>query len=230
MKSLRVPGAANAPSSAGRSIRKSTISCQAGRDLILFFRKVGKFDSHFAGAARKRDFGVRACCVGRNRHPEQRSDPAIQESRGALRSPGLLRFARNDAAGSTEMQYVLRTGNDSGSVPQAIENAENGLGNGKPSACVFSLGDLIMRAPYCPSLAPTCSAGVAHDAAGLRSAKPKPTGRKTLRKIAAKPLKRLAHVNLGATSSVSRAQRLLLRQSLQRPNTLPRKRPGPRRG
>src|ERR1700727_3739185 len=86
--------------------------------------------------------------LGRNRHREERSDAAIQESRGALRSPGLLRFARNDAAGSTEMQYVLRTGNDSGSVPQAIENAENGLGNGKPSACVFSLGDLIMRVPY----------------------------------------------------------------------------------
>src|SRR3984885_588419 len=91
---------------------------------------------------------------GRNRHPEERSDAAIQESRGALRSPGLLGFARHGAAGSTGIQYVLRTGNDLVSVPQAIENAENGLGNGKPSACVFSLGDLIMRAPYCPSLAP----------------------------------------------------------------------------
>jgi hypothetical protein len=44
---------------------------------------------------------------GRNRHREERSDTAIQEAQSALSSPGLLRFARNDAAGSTQMQYAL---------------------------------------------------------------------------------------------------------------------------
>jgi hypothetical protein len=34
--------------------------------------------------------------MGPNRHREERSDAAIQESRGARRSPGLLRSARND--------------------------------------------------------------------------------------------------------------------------------------
>jgi hypothetical protein len=35
-------------------------------------------------------------------------DAAIQGSRGALRSPGLLRFARNDDdLGSTQMQFAL---------------------------------------------------------------------------------------------------------------------------
>ncbi len=35
-----------------------------------------------------------------NRHREERSDAAIQEARCALRSTGLLRFARNDGGGS----------------------------------------------------------------------------------------------------------------------------------
>jgi hypothetical protein len=43
---------------------------------------------------------------GRNRHREERSDVAIQESQGALSSPGLLRFARNDAAGSTKRNML----------------------------------------------------------------------------------------------------------------------------
>jgi Putative DNA-binding domain len=38
---------------------------------------------------------------GGNRHREERSDAAIQESPAALRSPGLLRFARNDEVRST---------------------------------------------------------------------------------------------------------------------------------
>jgi ABC-type oligopeptide transport system ATPase subunit len=37
--------------------------------------------------------------LDRVRHREERSDAAIQESQGALRSPGLLRFARNDELG-----------------------------------------------------------------------------------------------------------------------------------
>jgi hypothetical protein len=36
--------------------------------------------------------------VGVDRHREERSEAAIQESHGALRSSGLLRFARNDAS------------------------------------------------------------------------------------------------------------------------------------
>src|ERR1700684_621862 len=42
-----------------------------------------------------------------SRHCEERSDEPIQRTWGALRFPGLLRFARNDAAGSTEMQLAL---------------------------------------------------------------------------------------------------------------------------
>jgi uncharacterized membrane protein len=42
-----------------------------------------------------------------NRHREERSDAAIQESRGALCSPGLLRFARNDDRSSTRVQFCL---------------------------------------------------------------------------------------------------------------------------
>ena len=36
-----------------------------------------------------------------------RSDAAIQGPQGALRSPRLLRFARNDDCGSTQMQFAL---------------------------------------------------------------------------------------------------------------------------
>ena len=42
-----------------------------------------------------------------DRHREEQSDAAIQESWSALRSPGLLRFARNDDRGSTLMQFAL---------------------------------------------------------------------------------------------------------------------------
>ena len=47
-----------------------------------------------------------ARCVGWNRHCEERSDEAIQGNVGALRSLGLLRFARNDDRGSTQMQIA----------------------------------------------------------------------------------------------------------------------------
>jgi peptide/nickel transport system ATP-binding protein len=40
------------------------------------------------------------------RHREERSDAAIQESLGALRSSGLLRFARNDELGSTQSLHA----------------------------------------------------------------------------------------------------------------------------
>jgi hypothetical protein len=40
---------------------------------------------------------VRRQLVGQSRHCEERSNEAIQKSLGALRSPGLLRSARNDA-------------------------------------------------------------------------------------------------------------------------------------
>jgi hypothetical protein len=43
----------------------------------------------------------------RNRHCEERSDEAIQRASGALCSPGLLRFARNDEAGSTHLIACL---------------------------------------------------------------------------------------------------------------------------
>jgi hypothetical protein len=48
-----------------------------------------------------------ARCVGMeasSRGPRRRSN---LENVGALRAPGLLRFARNDAAGSTQMQLAL---------------------------------------------------------------------------------------------------------------------------
>jgi len=48
-----------------------------------------------------------ACCVWMEsslRGAQRRSNP---ENVRALRSPGLLRFARNDAAGSTQMQLAL---------------------------------------------------------------------------------------------------------------------------
>ncbi len=44
---------------------------------------------------------------GWNRHREERSDAAIQESRGARGSPGLLRSARNDDAGSRKSHHAL---------------------------------------------------------------------------------------------------------------------------
>jgi len=47
---------------------------------------------------------VRRAAFGSNRHREERSDAAIQESPGARRSPGLLRFARNDDCGSSRVQ------------------------------------------------------------------------------------------------------------------------------
>src|SRR5580692_11145107 len=43
----------------------------------------------------------------RNRHREERSDAAIQEPQGTLRSSGLLCFARNYVAGSTQMPCSL---------------------------------------------------------------------------------------------------------------------------
>jgi hypothetical protein len=46
---------------------------------------------------------------GWNRHREERSDAAIQESSGALRSPGLLRFARNDELGLARQHDVPRS-------------------------------------------------------------------------------------------------------------------------
>jgi hypothetical protein len=39
-------------------------------------------------------------------HREQRSDAAIQESWGAVRSAGLLRFARNDKSDSAQMHFT----------------------------------------------------------------------------------------------------------------------------
>jgi hypothetical protein len=41
-----------------------------------------------------------------DRHREEQSDAAIQESRGALRSPELLRFARNGDRGSTQTHHA----------------------------------------------------------------------------------------------------------------------------
>jgi hypothetical protein len=42
-----------------------------------------------------------------NRHREERSDAAIQGKVGRPTFPGLLRFARNDVAGSTQTQSAL---------------------------------------------------------------------------------------------------------------------------
>ncbi len=42
----------------------------------------------------------------RNRHCEERSDEAIQRASGALCPPGLLRFARNDERGSTQLHHA----------------------------------------------------------------------------------------------------------------------------
>jgi hypothetical protein len=39
-------------------LKKSTISCQAGWGLVLFFRKAGKPDWRFPCAARDQGFGV----------------------------------------------------------------------------------------------------------------------------------------------------------------------------
>jgi hypothetical protein len=41
-------------------LKKSTISCQAGWDLVLFFRKAGRSDWRFPCAARDQGFGVTA--------------------------------------------------------------------------------------------------------------------------------------------------------------------------
>jgi hypothetical protein len=62
----------------------------------------------------------RARCVRMEsslRGAQRRSNP---ENVGALRSPGLLRFARNDAVGSTQMQLALvrRDRGDPGQVTQ----------------------------------------------------------------------------------------------------------------
>jgi hypothetical protein len=64
----------------------------------------------------------RACCVRMESSSRgalaRRGDP---ENMGALRSPGLLRFARNDDRGSTQMQLALvrRDRGDPGQVTQA---------------------------------------------------------------------------------------------------------------
>ena len=63
----RSRGAANAPLE-GREARleKSTISCQAGRDGVLFFRKAHKPGSRFSRATRDQDFGLRQRGMTRN--------------------------------------------------------------------------------------------------------------------------------------------------------------------
>jgi hypothetical protein len=63
-----------------------------------------------------------------NRHREDprvlaRGDAAIQESPGALRSPGLLRFARNDDRGSTKCEK--RPGNRAASSWNRMKRARN---------------------------------------------------------------------------------------------------------
>jgi hypothetical protein len=64
-------------------------------------------------------------CAEWNRHREERRDAAIQESQGALRSPGLLRFARNDDRGSDHMQTRLGAAGGSTS-PQHSQHAARG--------------------------------------------------------------------------------------------------------
>jgi peptide/nickel transport system ATP-binding protein len=53
--------------------------------------------------------------LDRVRHREERSDAAIQESRGALRSPGLLRFARHEEFGLDQSLHAQ------GGVPDTAE-------------------------------------------------------------------------------------------------------------
>src|SRR6202522_1616290 len=63
----RSRGAENAPLE-GREARleKSTISCQAGRDGVLFFRKAHKPGWRFSRATRDQDFGLRQRGMTRN--------------------------------------------------------------------------------------------------------------------------------------------------------------------
>jgi len=63
-------------------------------------------------AAAENNSQLEPAAFGPNRHREERSDAAIQESQGAPRSPGLLRFARNDDCGSSQTQSVPSRGRD----------------------------------------------------------------------------------------------------------------------
>jgi peptide/nickel transport system ATP-binding protein len=76
--------------------------------------EIGETDALFANPAHPytRELVDATPRLDGHRHREERSDAAIQEPRGRLRSPGLLRFARNDEPGSIQAHHVLTNGSE----------------------------------------------------------------------------------------------------------------------
>jgi hypothetical protein len=112
---------------------KSTISCQAGWRLVLFFRKADKARlALFVGEVRLRLWRQGKLLLGRTETVIASEAKQSRGTSGALRHSGSprRRAPRDDDASRT--QRALGAGNDSGMAPQVIEMAQNGLGD--PSA------------------------------------------------------------------------------------------------
>jgi hypothetical protein len=77
-----------------------------------------------------------------NRHREERSDAAIQRAGGRPTTPGLLRFARNDDRGSTQLRQALASLPDVARLENAWVEAYHAEDGG-----VATVGDLAALSP-----------------------------------------------------------------------------------
>jgi hypothetical protein len=109
----------------GASFLESTVTfrIEPGVEGGALLRIIHRIEGDARGTSANDNLGplsLERAALGRNRHREERSDAAIQESWGALRSPGLLRgspsgrtdvfrrpMARNEDCGSIQMQFAL---------------------------------------------------------------------------------------------------------------------------
>jgi Putative DNA-binding domain len=79
-----------------------------------------------------------------NRHREERSDAAIQRAGGRPTTPGLLRFARNDDRGSTQLRQALASLPDVARLENAWVEAYH-----SEDASVATVGELGSLSPEC---------------------------------------------------------------------------------
>jgi hypothetical protein len=79
-----------------------------------------------------------------NRHREERSDAAIQRAGGRPTTPGLLRFARNDDRGSTQLHQALASFPDVARLENAWVEAYHA-----EDASVATVGELGSLSPEC---------------------------------------------------------------------------------
>jgi hypothetical protein len=79
-----------------------------------------------------------------NRHREERSDAAIQRAGGRPTTPGLLRFARNDDRGSTQLRQALASLPDVARLESAWVEAYH-----SEDASVATVGELAALSPDC---------------------------------------------------------------------------------